>query len=112
MTYSINNDFKFLHHSAEVKEWLFVLFLFIGFSAFGKQNSGIDRKALVSRHNITIKDKSLKGPTQVGNGEFAFGFQDLYWMNMAWWTGGGYYPIFSRQWRLALYGCADGGRMG
>ncbi|TDQ11040.1 hypothetical protein [Pedobacter metabolipauper] len=34
----------------------------------------IDRKALVSRHNITITDKNLKGPTQVGNGEFAYGF--------------------------------------
>ncbi|WP_158799242.1 hypothetical protein [Pedobacter sp. L105] len=34
----------------------------------------IDRKALVSRHNLHITDKESKGPTQVGNGQFAFGF--------------------------------------
>lgn len=34
----------------------------------------IDRKALVTRHNLLIKDRNLQGPTQVGNGEFAFGF--------------------------------------
>lgn len=34
----------------------------------------IDRKALVTRHNLLIKDRNLYGPTQVGNGEFAFGF--------------------------------------
>lgn len=33
----------------------------------------IDRKALVTRHNLLIKDRNLYGPTQVGNGEFAFG---------------------------------------
>jgi hypothetical protein len=34
----------------------------------------IDRKALVSRHNITITNPNLGGPTQVGNGNFAYGF--------------------------------------
>lgn len=34
----------------------------------------IDRKALVTRHNLHITDRDLKGPTQVGNGHFAFGF--------------------------------------
>jgi hypothetical protein len=34
----------------------------------------IDRKALVTRHNLHITDTLSKGPTQVGNGHFAFGF--------------------------------------
>lgn len=46
------------------------LMLINAWSAFGK----IDRKALVTRHNLLIKDRNLSGPTQVGNGEFAFGF--------------------------------------
>lgn len=35
---------------------------------------GIDRQAVVTRHNLEIRDRDLPGPTQVGNGEFAFGF--------------------------------------
>ena len=35
---------------------------------------GIDRRAVVTRHNPEIRDRNLLGPTQVGNGEFAFGF--------------------------------------
>ncbi len=34
----------------------------------------IDRKSVVSRHNLHITKKDLRGPTQVGNGHFAFGF--------------------------------------
>jgi hypothetical protein len=34
----------------------------------------IDRKALVTRHNLHITDRDLKGTSQVGNGHFAFGF--------------------------------------
>jgi len=34
----------------------------------------IDRYALVTRHNLHITDRDVKGPTQVGNGHFAFGF--------------------------------------
>lgn len=45
-------------------------FSFLTVRASGK----IDRKALVARHNLSIKDRNLYGPTQVGNGEFAFGF--------------------------------------
>jgi hypothetical protein len=40
----------------------------------GQQTKKIDRKALVTRHNLTITDRNLPGPTQVGNGHFAFGF--------------------------------------
>lgn len=34
----------------------------------------IDRHAVVTRHNPTIRDRTLRGPMQVGNGAFAFGF--------------------------------------
>lgn len=34
----------------------------------------IDRKAVVTRHNPEIREGNLRGPMQVGNGEFAFGF--------------------------------------
>ena len=34
----------------------------------------INRKALVSRHNLNITDPHAEGPTQVGNGNFAYGF--------------------------------------
>lgn len=34
----------------------------------------IDRKTVVTRHNVEIRDTGLRGPAQVGNGEFAFGF--------------------------------------
>ena len=34
----------------------------------------IDRKALVTRHNLVLRDPSFEGPTQVGNGDFAYGF--------------------------------------
>ena len=33
----------------------------------------IDRKAVVSRHNLVLKDPHSNGPTQVGNGHFAYG---------------------------------------
>ncbi len=34
----------------------------------------IDRKAVVTRHNFHITDPDEHGPTQVGNGNFAYGF--------------------------------------
>ena len=34
----------------------------------------IDRKAVVTRHNLILKDPQFAGPTQVGNGSFAYGF--------------------------------------
>jgi hypothetical protein len=50
------------------------LFLFAGANAQQVAKGTIDRKALVSRHNLTIKNPKLGGPTQVGNDEFAYGF--------------------------------------
>lgn len=50
----------------------FILFCSV-FVCFGKGKQ-IDRKALIMRHNLLIKDTVFHGPTQVGNGEFAFGF--------------------------------------
>jgi hypothetical protein len=50
------------------------LFLFAGANAQQVPNGTIDRKALVTRHNITITNPKLGGPTQVGNGNFAYGF--------------------------------------
>lgn len=37
------------------------------------QDSKIDRKALVSRHNVVLTMLNANSPLQVGNGEFAFG---------------------------------------
>src|SRR5665213_765852 len=34
----------------------------------------INRKAVVTRHNLKLKDPQSAGPTQVGNGHFAYGF--------------------------------------
>jgi hypothetical protein len=34
----------------------------------------IDRRAVVTRHNLLLKDSQFAGPTQVGNGSFAYGF--------------------------------------
>ncbi len=49
--------------------------LLSGQIACNKESSKIDRKDLVTRHNLLIKDRHLLyGPTQVGNGGFAFGF--------------------------------------
>ncbi|MGY3055290.1 hypothetical protein ACVWYG_003505 [Pedobacter sp. UYEF25] len=49
-----------------------MLYLFV--SPFQVLGQKIDRKALVNRHNLHITDRNVKGPTQVGNGHFAFGF--------------------------------------
>lgn len=52
-----------------------LLFLFATLSAAGGSAAEkIDRKAVVSRHNPEIRTPGLRGPAQVGNGEFAFGF--------------------------------------
>ena len=52
------------------------LFIFSGFSVAAQEVSlgTINRKALVSRHNIVIKNPQTPGPAQVGNGNFAYGF--------------------------------------
>ena len=52
---------------------IFSVFTIQHTQAFQQEPSKIDRKAVVTRHNITITDRNLKGPSQVGNGEFAFG---------------------------------------
>ncbi|MES2810516.1 MAG: hypothetical protein V4619_17915, partial [Bacteroidota bacterium] len=57
-----------------------VFFLFLAvFMCFGAdaqqvKPGTIDRKAVVTRHSITISNPKLGGPTQVGNGQFAYGF--------------------------------------
>ncbi len=43
-------------------------------TVYGQSNVKINRRALVTRHNISITDRNLDGPAQVGNGHFAFGF--------------------------------------
>jgi hypothetical protein len=53
---------------------LYLALIFCGSVAHGQPAGKIDRKALVTRHNLTITDRNLHGPTQVGNGHFAFGF--------------------------------------
>lgn len=54
---------------------LFALCLF-GLSSGAQQvkKGTIDRKALVARHNLILTDPNAPGPTQVGNGNFAYGF--------------------------------------
>lgn len=46
----------------------------LSFFANAQTEGKIDRKQVVTRHNLHITDRNLKGPTQVGNGHFAFGF--------------------------------------
>jgi hypothetical protein len=48
------------------------LFLTIGATAQQLKTGTIDRKALVNRHDIFIKGTKMSGPTQVGNGSFAY----------------------------------------
>lgn len=46
--------------------------LVIGTLTFAKTEP-IDRKALVTRHNVTVRRFDSRSPLQVGNGEFAYG---------------------------------------
>nr|WP_082855946.1 hypothetical protein [Mucilaginibacter sp. L294] len=64
-------SFQLLRRKTKIAGLLGLMFL--NTAAVG-QSAKIDRKALVTRHNINITDKKLDGPTQVGNGHFAFGF--------------------------------------
>jgi hypothetical protein len=41
---------------------------------YAAKSEPINRKEVVSRHNLYITNRNLKGPSQVGNGRFAFGF--------------------------------------
>ena len=53
------------------------------------QNSKIDRKAVVNRHNVVLKEFNPMSPLSVGNGDFAFtvdvtglqSFGDYYYKN-------------------------------
>ncbi|GAA3944459.1 hypothetical protein GO495_22290 [Chitinophaga oryziterrae] len=59
-----------------VKRLVLLLFIFSNLAGRAQQVSRgtIDRKALVSRHNLKITGAKSAGPTQVGNGNFAYGF--------------------------------------
>ncbi|PTT01629.1 hypothetical protein DBR11_06895 [Pedobacter sp. HMWF019] len=60
-----------------IKFFLGTIFLgFLLIQAFGQEQKPgtIDRKKLVQRHNLRLTDVSEAGPTQVGNGNFAYGF--------------------------------------
>ena len=48
--------------------------LVAGLQAVAQRADKIDRKALVSRHNIRLNQVRPESPSQVGNGEFAYGF--------------------------------------
>lgn len=55
---------------------VFLLLFLCGSAARAQKVPGgtIDRKAVVTRHNLTLNQPHLAGPTQVGNGNFAYGF--------------------------------------
>jgi len=57
---------------------LFIVLVFIAVitttSAQELKHGTIDREALVKRHNLKISNIKEPGPTQVGNGDFAYGF--------------------------------------
>src|ERR1700754_1977394 len=60
-----------------MKRILIVACIFVaGVGAFCQEvkKGTIDRKAVVRRHNFHITDVGEPGPTQVGNGNFAYGF--------------------------------------
>ncbi|WP_184550457.1 hypothetical protein [Mucilaginibacter sp. FT3.2] len=60
----------------KIKKYIFLLPVFFGLNAKAQElkTGTINRKALVSRHNIRITNPQLAGPMQVGNGDFAYGF--------------------------------------
>lgn len=64
-------NFQFIDMTAVLKSLCaFLLFAPTVLTAAGK----IDRRAVVTRHNVEIHDAGLLGVAQVGNGDFAFGF--------------------------------------
>src|SRR3569833_272304 len=69
-------DYIFSKPLNKIKKYIFLLPFFLGVSAEAQQVSigTINRKAMVSRHNLKIIDVHSAGPTQVGNGTFAYGF--------------------------------------
>src|ERR1700744_1196848 len=59
-----------------IKRYFFLFAILLGTNAKAQEvkRGTIDRQALVSRHNLKITDLHSAGPTQVGNGTFAYGF--------------------------------------
>jgi hypothetical protein len=74
ITQSKNGAFNFTVNLLKLFTLLLLSSSIFSLTANGQANAKIDRKALVSRHNLNITDRNLKGPSQVGNGHFAFGF--------------------------------------
>lgn len=69
-------DDRFNFAICKLYKYVFFLFVFhcMGVAAQQVPLGTIDRKVLVNRHNFKITDSQLAGPTQVGNGGFAYGF--------------------------------------
>ncbi|MFI5157850.1 MAG: hypothetical protein ACHQF4_03235 [Sphingobacteriales bacterium] len=69
-------DHTLSRHLNKIKKYIFLLPVFLGITAKAQElkTGTINRKALVSRHNLRITDPRSAGPTQVGNGTFAYGF--------------------------------------
>jgi len=63
-------------HGENMQKVLFVLCTILSGNLFGQQlqHGTINRKVVVQRHNFQITDIHEPGPTQVGNGNFAYGF--------------------------------------
>jgi len=62
--------------SGALKKIALAIFILFNLPAEGQElkPGTINRKLLVTRHNVIITDRNLEGPAQVGNGHFAFGF--------------------------------------
>lgn len=60
-------------NAQKLKEILFILCVAV-ISGKTYSQQPINRKAVVQRHNFHITDPKEPGPTQVGNGNFAYGF--------------------------------------
>lgn len=60
----------------QIKKYIFLSLVFFGINVKAQElkTGTINRKTLVSRHNLRITDPRSAGPTQVGNGDFAYGF--------------------------------------
>ncbi|HMI02158.1 MAG TPA: hypothetical protein VK541_06735 [Pedobacter sp.] len=67
---------KYQRVIAIVRNILMIIALLTGKQVIAQElKSGtINRKVLVQRHNIKLTDLDAAGPTQVGNGNFAYGF--------------------------------------
>jgi hypothetical protein len=68
------NAFCRYQRKIAVPAFFICLFFNVALIAQQVKTGTIDRKALVSRHDIFIKGTKMSGPTQVGNGSFAYNF--------------------------------------